>query len=284
MYADNNDLKLTVVTYSVVDSVENAHWEDINSIAIKSYSTASGRVFDNLIVTGGDDAIVNVYDKRLLGAKNGTKAVGKFFGHNSGITSVDITDNGTYIASNGKDQCVKLWDIRKVLPPSVYTETKRKYVEYDYRNSSFDKSKAFVHEADNSIYTFKGHTTHFTQIRCKFSPQSWTGQRFIATGSFCGCTIIYDTFTGEKLGDLSPNCKLIAKIPIWHPKERKLICTSENKFYIYGFDPSKSVLKSCVGKTTLTSSLIKRFKKLQTDDEMDYNPDEKKPLSRDPSI
>lgn len=203
----------------------------------------------------------------MIGAKGGTKAVGKFFGHNSGITSVDVTDNGTYIASNSKDQTVKLWDIRKVLPPSVYTVTKRRYIDYDYRNTSFDKTKAFVHEADNSLFTFKGHTTHYTQIKCKFSPQSWTGQRFLATGSFCGCTIIYDTLTGEKLGDLAPNCKFITKIPTWHPKERKLICTSENKFYVYAYDPTNSCLKSCVGKKNLNVSLIKRFKRLQKDDE-----------------
>lgn len=156
-----------------------------------------------------------------------------------------------------------------MLPPSVYSTTKRQYIEYDYRNTSFDKSKAFTHDADNSVFTFKGNTTHFTLIRCSFSPQSWTGQRFLAAGSFCGCTIIYDTLTGEKLGDLAPNCKLIAKIPTWHPKERKLLCTSENKFYVYGYDPSKSVLKSCVGKKNLNSKLIKRFRKQQKEEEKD---------------
>lgn len=140
--------------------MENAHWEDINSLAHNIDGCG-----ENLIVTGGDDALVNIYDKRIIGNRSNTQAVGKFFGHNSGITSVDVTDNATYIASNGKDQCVKLWDIRKMLPPSKYTTCKRRYIDYDYRNTSFDKSKAFIHEDDNSIFTFRGHTTHFTQIR-----------------------------------------------------------------------------------------------------------------------
>ena len=218
---------------------------------------------ENLIVTGGDDAIVNIFDKRIIGSKEGNKAVGKFFGHNSGITSVDLTDSGTFIASNGKDQRIKLWDIRRALGPDEYWKMKRKYIDYDYRNTSFDKSKSFVHEADNSIYTFKGHTTHYTQIRWQFSPQSWTGERFIASGSFCGCTIIYDTFTGEKLGALVPDSKLIAKIPTWHPKERKLMSTSEGKFYIYTHNPDKKVLKNCIGKENLGHRLIKKFKILK---------------------
>mmetsp|Transcript_4850 Transcript_4850/g.4598 ORF Transcript_4850/g.4598 Transcript_4850/m.4598 type:complete len:129 (+) Transcript_4850:680-1066(+) len=120
---------------------------------------------ENIIITGGDDSLVNIYDKRLIGSKEGNKACGKFFGHNAGITSVDITDSGNYIASNGKDQCIKLWDIRKALSPDVYTKTKRRYIDFDYRNTSFNKSKRFIHEADNSVYTFTGHTTHYTLIK-----------------------------------------------------------------------------------------------------------------------
>jgi DDB1- and CUL4-associated factor 11 len=219
-------------------------------------------------VTGDDDAVVCLYDKRTIGSDKPILPIGKFFGHISGITSVDITDNGTYIASNGKDQCVKLWDIRKVRDQKIFDAIDNSNViYYDYTNTSFDKSKFFFHKADNSIYTFKGHTTHYTQIQCKFSPQSWTGERFIATGSFCGCTIIYDTLTGEKLGDIAPNCKLIAKVPLWHPKNRKLICTSENKFYVYCYDPNKKVLKNCVGKKNHLR-LLKRLMKVQKEEQM----------------
>ena len=213
--------------YRVIAKVENIHWEDINTLDIKVKGAS-----DNLIVTGGDDAIINVLDKRLLGDES-HQTVGRFFGHNSGITSIDLTDNCTYIASNGKDQCVKLWDIRKMNPPSFYSTIIRKSVDYDYRNTKWDKSKEFVHEADNSIFTFRGHNTHFTLIRCKFSPQSWTNQRYIAWGSFCGCTVIYDTYTGEKLGSLISNNKLISKVPIWHPKERKLICSYEDAIKVF---------------------------------------------------
>ncbi|CAI2383994.1 unnamed protein product [Moneuplotes crassus] len=245
----------------VITNVANGHWEEVNSVMTKPFGLS-----ENTIVTGGDDALVNIYDKRTIGSKEGNKACGKFFGHNAGITSVDITESGNYIASNGKDQLIKLWDIRKALPQDIYTKTKRKYIDFDYRNTSFNKSKRFVHEADNSVYTFKGHTTHYTQIRCKFSPSSWTNERFIASGSFCGCTIIYDTYTGEKLGALAPASKSIAKIPTWHPLERKLMSTSENKFFIYEHDPEKTTLKSCVGKVDLHSKIQRKFKKLQKEE------------------
>lgn len=248
------------ITYRVLENVENAHFDDINSISIKPNGTWS-----NVFITGSDDALINVYDKRLIGSKGSTHPVGKFFGHNSGITSVDITDCGTYIASNGKDQLIKLWDIRKMLPQSKYEKSERKCIDYDYRNTRFNKSLAFIHEDDSSLFTFKGHTTHVTQIKCSFSPASWTGQRFIASGSFCGCTIIYDTITGEKLGALAPNSKLISKIPIWHPKQRKLFCTSEKKFYIYEYDSTKTSIKSCVGKVNLSYILKKKFNKIFMD-------------------
>ena len=254
------------IEYRVLTKIENIHWEDINALAIK----VNG-VSDNLIITGGDDAIINIFDKRLLGDES-HQAVGKFFGHNSGITSIDITDNCTYIASNGKDQWIKLWDVRKMNPPSVYSKINRKSIDYDYRNTKWDKSKEFIHEADNSIYTFRGHTTHFTHIKWSFSPQAWTDQRFIACGSFWGCTVIYDTFTGEKLGSLISNSKLISKVPVWHPKQRKLICSYEDAIKVYEYDHSHSAFKKlCVGKVNLSTNLSKRFNKHQKEVEESYN-------------
>ena len=234
-----------------------------------------GKPCQNLVVTGGDDAIINVYDKRLIGSEGGCQPVGKFFGHNSGITSVDITNWGRYIASNGKDQWVKLWDIRKMLPPSKYEKAKRRWIVYDYRLTKFDTSKAFIHENDNSLFTFTGHTTHLTQISCSFSPQSWTSERFIEWGSFCGCTNIYDTQSGEKVSNLKPNTKNITKIPLWHPKQRKLISTSENKFHVFWYDSKKSSLFECMSKKeNLDKRIIKNYKKFHKQHKKSANNDQ----------
>lgn len=46
------------------------------------------------------------------------REVGVFTGHLEGITYVDSKGDGRYVLSNGKDQTMKLWDIRyNSLPP-----------------------------------------------------------------------------------------------------------------------------------------------------------------------
>ncbi|KAF4346406.1 hypothetical protein G4B88_019313 [Cannabis sativa] len=51
-----------------------------------------------------------VWDRRCLNA-NG-KPVGVLTGHLEGITFIDTRGDGRYLISNGKDQAIKLWDIR----------------------------------------------------------------------------------------------------------------------------------------------------------------------------
>lgn len=57
--------------------------------------------------------MIKVWDSRLLGGDN--KQVGNFFGHSEGVTHVVGKGDGRYIASNGKDQLLKVWDLRKML-------------------------------------------------------------------------------------------------------------------------------------------------------------------------
>ena len=51
--------------------------------------------------------------------------------------------------------------------------------------------------ADDSVFTFKGHSVYQTLIRCQFSPLETTGQRYIYTGSSDGRVFIYDLVTGD---------------------------------------------------------------------------------------
>ena len=48
--------------------------------------------------------------------------------------------------------------------------------------------------------------------------------------------------------------------------------TSENKFYVFGYDPNKNALKSCVGKVNLKHRLSKKFKKIQRETDQDLCP------------
>lgn len=53
-----------------------------------------------------------VWDRRCLATKG--QAAGVLMGHLEGITFIDTRGDGRYFISNGKDQSIKLWDIRKM--------------------------------------------------------------------------------------------------------------------------------------------------------------------------
>lgn len=55
-----------------------------------------------------------MWDRRCFIAKG--KPAGVLTGHLEGITFIDSHGDGRYFISNGKDQTIKLWDIRKMAP------------------------------------------------------------------------------------------------------------------------------------------------------------------------
>jgi len=65
-----------------------------------------------LLISGGDDGICKIWDRRLL-SENSSKPVGMFAGHTDGITHVSSQGDGLFFISNSKDQSIKLWDMRK---------------------------------------------------------------------------------------------------------------------------------------------------------------------------
>jgi len=68
-----------------------------------------------------------------LGINN--QPVGYFLGHISGITSVSSKEDNFLIASNSKDQTMKVWDLRNM--ESSSDNKNRKLIRYDYRYQSF---------------------------------------------------------------------------------------------------------------------------------------------------
>ena len=82
---------------------------DVNSVCF------ADRKNSNIIFTGSDDAHIKAWDRRLIGTHmDENKPVGQFLGHNEGITNISSRGDGIYLASNGKDQKLKLWDIRRL--------------------------------------------------------------------------------------------------------------------------------------------------------------------------
>jgi WD repeat-containing protein 23 len=57
-------------------------------------------------------------------------------GHTEGITNVSAKGDGRYVISNGKDQALRLWDLRKMRTNAEYEEVANDVYgirSYDYR-------------------------------------------------------------------------------------------------------------------------------------------------------
>lgn len=122
------------------------------------------------------------------------REAGAFVGHTEGLTYVDSKGDGRYVLSNGKDQTMKLWDLRKMmttasfakLDPMMYT------TGFDYRFTDYTAEDWTPHPHDNSVVTFRGHRVLKTLIRCHFSPPNSTNSRYVYTGSEDGCVWVYN--------------------------------------------------------------------------------------------
>jgi len=158
-----------------------AHGDDVNSCCWAD--TASG----NILVSASDDSFIKVWDRRSLGAS--PKPSGVLVGHTEGITNVAAKGDGRYIISNGKDQALRLWDLRKMHPSDKFDTFADKFYgmnHYDYRYGHYPKPKHLAHPQDCSVMTYRGHQVLQTLIRCQFSPIETTGGQYLYSGSSDG--------------------------------------------------------------------------------------------------
>lgn len=148
-------------------------------------------------------------DRRSLGAS--AKPAGVLIGHTEGITYVSPKGDGRYVVSNGKDQTMRLWDLRKMRSHSDWEALPdRSYGlggHWDYRfvllhplsmnsettdttivsrNGRYRKPRYDAHPKDCSVMAYRGHHVFRTLIRCHFSPEESTGGSYLYTGSSDG--------------------------------------------------------------------------------------------------
>lgn len=75
-------------------------------------------------------------DRRSLGSQ--AKPAGVLVGHTEGVTYVSPKGDGRYVVSNGKDQTMRLWDLRKMRSHSEWEEMPRRHYGrnqiWDYRS------------------------------------------------------------------------------------------------------------------------------------------------------
>lgn len=161
------------------------HEDDVNAVCFGDSSSP------HILYSGSDDTTLRVWDRRSMA--DGREA-GVFVGHTEGLTYVDSKGDGRYVLSNGKDQLMKLWDLRKMISPAKFREIDiNSYTTgFDYRYMSYSEDDYEPHPYDCSIVTFRGHRVLKTLIRCHFSPPGSTNSRYVYSGSEDGKVYVYN--------------------------------------------------------------------------------------------
>ncbi|KAK1351797.1 Ddb1- and cul4-associated factor [Heracleum sosnowskyi] len=183
-----------------------------SSVITACFADESGHV----IYSGSDEGICKVSDRRFI--KNG-QASGVLVGHLDGVTFIDSRGDGRHFISNARDQTIKLWDIRKMSSNLTRHERYSSWQRNTLRNSR--------HPNDISLATYKGHEVFGAPIRCYFSPEKSTGQKYIYTGSADGSVYIYDLLSGAQVAKLDHH-KGIIRDCSWHPYFPTLVNSSED--------------------------------------------------------
>ena len=208
-----------------------AHHGDINAVAWADPSPGC-----NIVLSGGDDRQVKVWDRRTMGRYEvdvgGTpvypRPAGYLPGHLQGITSLAGRGDGRYVVSNGKDHTAKVWDLRNLVTPATYDAGGGRraggwYGDYDYRWGEWPGwGDCKRHPMDASVLTLRGHDVTATLMRAYFSPLHSTGGAFIYTGSFSHGVVVYDALTGGIVDTLAGHDGAPVRDASWHPSHAVL--------------------------------------------------------------
>ncbi|KAI9927928.1 hypothetical protein MW887_002780 [Aspergillus wentii] len=181
---DNSVIVYDLETRQSVLRLQN-HEDDVNAVCFGDVSSP------HILYSGSDDTTLRVWDRRSMG--DGREA-GVFMGHTEGLTYIDSKGDGRYILSNGKDQTMKLWDLRKMMTTARFDtiDVNRYTTGFDYRFEPYPDDYYEPHPHDCSVVTFRGHRVLKTLIRCHFSPPGSTNSRYVYTGSEDGKVYVYN--------------------------------------------------------------------------------------------
>ncbi|OTB02870.1 hypothetical protein M426DRAFT_61461 [Hypoxylon sp. CI-4A] len=182
----NSIVVFDIESRRVLHTIEG-HDDDVNAVCFADKSSP------HILYSGSDDTTIKVWDRRSMG--DGREA-GAFVGHTEGLTYLDSKNDGRYLLSNGKDQNMKLWDLKMMYTTARFEELNpRQHTrnsDFDYRWGEFDDADWFAHPNDNSVVTFRGHKVLRTLIRCHFSPPGSTDSRYVYSGSHDGKVYVYN--------------------------------------------------------------------------------------------
>jgi DDB1- and CUL4-associated factor 11 len=218
--SNNSVVLYDMETKTPVCHVEG-HDDDVNAIAF-----VDGPLHSNVFVSGSDDALIKLWDRRVLSESN-PKPQGVFPGHIDGVTYIASRDDGYYFLSNAKDQTAKLWDLRKCFSATQHDRLPyfRKPHHWDYRYQDFPglRKLPVSHPQDRSVMTYRGHLVMETLVRCHFSPLHTTAQKYIFSGSADGRVYVYDTLTGDLVEIFAMKPDGLTRDVRWHPFEPTIV-------------------------------------------------------------
>ncbi|KAI8823494.1 WD repeat protein [Fimicolochytrium jonesii] len=203
--ARNNSLYVYDIETRTVLHQIRGHASDVNAVCYADPNSS------HVLYSASDDSHVKIWDRRSLGRN--AQPAGVFIGHTEGITYVASKGDGRYALSNGKDQHMKLWDLRRMKEPNQVKNDITMHPGYyseegfDYRLMPYPGDSSFRHPQDCSIQTYTGHSVLKTLIRCHFSPAHSTGQRYVYTGSTDGKIRIF-SLEGELVRTLDTGAVL----------------------------------------------------------------------------
>jgi WD repeat-containing protein 23 len=215
----NGDVVIVNVERRSSVAVLHGHDDDVNAIC---YVNKFGD--PNLVASGSDDTVIRVWDRRqpdavglLLGHTEGITSLSSrgalllllhwlllllllllhwllLLHRGVEFTSVALcaamlADDGWHLLSNGKDSKAKLWDVRRMAPPSTRARDMRRNWDYRWQQPPAAVLHA-VHPDDVSVMTYRGHSVLRTLVRAHFSPVETTGQRYIYTGSAVSAAVV----------------------------------------------------------------------------------------------
>lgn len=205
------------------------HGDDVNAVCFGDKSSP------HILFSGSDDQTLRVWDRRSMA--DGREA-GVFVGHTEGITYVDSKGDGRYVLSNGKDQMMKLWDLRRMTAPQDFDRMNlsRYTTNFDYRFADFNLDGWEPNPNDTSVVTFRGHSVLKTLIRCHFSPPTSSNSRYVYSGSEDGKVYIWNLDGTQKatidVGEATQNTR---------PK-----LSSGGREYNWDMGYNSNVWKTCV--------------------------------------
>jgi DDB1- and CUL4-associated factor 11 len=200
----------------------NLHGDDVNATCWHGDSPDASHA--HVLVSGSDDTLVRLYDRRLMDDSGTSRPVGYLPGHIDGITSVASRGDGRYLVTNGKDQSAKLWDVRSMLTTGGDSPSSLIHcpVSWDYRWEDYPAAGLQVrHPKDASVMTYRGHSVHRTLIRAYFSPPRSTGQRYIYTGDAEGDIVIFDVLSGRCRARIRAHRETVRDLD-WHPDRMQI--------------------------------------------------------------